>query len=114
MGTTFWLGTICITIGLFVLVLKLGMSHLRRSIPSETVYAIVLDIIGLSHQSSNSADPVLAMKHLVEAQSKLELLSRLVGGNATLGIITGVDIDYIEHTMVLQNQQLNIRLYEVT
>jgi hypothetical protein len=100
--------------GLFFLILNLGMRHIRRSIPPEMVYSIVLNIIGLSHQSSNSADPVLAMKHLVEAQSKLEVLSKLVGGNTSLGIITGIDIDYIEHTMVLQNQQLNIRLYEMT
>lgn len=58
-------------------------------------------------------DPVVALKDLTSAMSTLNTLSTMVGGNQILSVLCGVDVDYVYNTMILQEQQLNIRIYSL-
>jgi len=82
--------------------------------PIETVRATVIDAIKLSHASSNNIDPLSAMQQLVQAKSSIQTAATLVGGMRLLSSICNIDMEYINNTIVLQEQQLHVHMYPIT
>jgi hypothetical protein len=71
------------------------------------LHAIILELI----EAYKLTDPVMALCKTTKARAQLELLSKIVGGDANLTQISGIDVSNCLNVSTYQERQIRKKLH---
>ena len=101
---------VSIFIGMFMMAVVLYTFRdlfLIRVYPTETIQRTLDSIVQQSEYISTIKSPQIALIHSRECQASLATLLRLVGGQAMVDNICGIDTEHLQNILYFQEKQIH-------
>jgi hypothetical protein len=99
----------CLLILLVILVFYVNLdNHVssRPSFPTDTIQRVLYSILKRMDSVTSMTSPDLALIQIRECQSSLQTLIQLVGGESSLDILCGINVERIQNILYFQETQL--------